>query len=157
MSNFFEQELRKLFADSTVIEHPHFVGRACLGSLGNNLRVRVQFITTQISNQYDALRITIMNRTGGVVDKLTLRMDDVLGIKKIPNNPNFREGVSPHIWIYNGTASWYAYQPTATDYLALREAAASYVEVFRKHEIVPQKQIQTAVKTKQRTAKQPER
>ena len=31
MSNFFEQELRKLFADGSVIHDPVFVGRACLG------------------------------------------------------------------------------------------------------------------------------
>ena len=37
MSNFFEQELRKLFADGTIIRDPVFVGRACLGSLGTIL------------------------------------------------------------------------------------------------------------------------
>ena len=30
MSNFFEQELRKLFADGAVIHDPVFVGRTCL-------------------------------------------------------------------------------------------------------------------------------
>ena len=34
MSNFFEQELRKLFGDGEIIHDPVFVGRACLGSLG---------------------------------------------------------------------------------------------------------------------------
>lgn len=39
MSNFFEQELRKLFADGAVIHDPVFVGRACLGSLDRNRQV----------------------------------------------------------------------------------------------------------------------
>jgi hypothetical protein len=34
MNNFFEQELRKLFGDGTVIEDPTFVGRVCMGTLG---------------------------------------------------------------------------------------------------------------------------
>lgn len=43
---FYEQELRKLFADGTVIGSPKFTGRACLGTLGKDLRARVQFVTS---------------------------------------------------------------------------------------------------------------
>lgn len=45
--NFFEQELQKLFADGTVISGPTFSGRACLGTLGKDLRVRAEFVTTR--------------------------------------------------------------------------------------------------------------
>ena len=65
MSNFFEQELRKLFGDGKIIESPQFVGRACLGTLGGDLRVRAQFITGIIANQYNALKIVVLNRTDG--------------------------------------------------------------------------------------------
>lgn len=44
MSNFFEQELRKLFADGTIIRDPVFVGRACLGSLDRNRQVRAELL-----------------------------------------------------------------------------------------------------------------
>ena len=43
--NFFEQELRRLFGDGEIIQGPKFVGRACLGDLGGELRVRAEFIT----------------------------------------------------------------------------------------------------------------
>ena len=33
VSNFFEQELRKLFGDGKIIHDPAFVGRACVGGL----------------------------------------------------------------------------------------------------------------------------
>ena len=46
MSNFFEQELRRLFGDGEIIQAPKFVGRACLGELGGDLQVRAEFITT---------------------------------------------------------------------------------------------------------------
>ena len=45
MSNFFEQELRKLFGDGRIIDDPTYSGRACFGTLGNDLRVRAQFVT----------------------------------------------------------------------------------------------------------------
>ena len=49
MSNFFEQELRKLFADGTIIRDPVFVGRACLGSLDRNRQVRAEGVACEIS------------------------------------------------------------------------------------------------------------
>jgi len=131
MSSFFEQELRKLFGDGTVIQAPQFVGRSCLGTLGNDLRVRAQFITMGISNQYDALRLTVMNRTEGDVDKIVLRMRDVIGIKPVPGNPYFKNGVSPYIWDDHGDVGWYAFRPTEADYRAIRQAAAQYLDVFR--------------------------
>ena len=119
---FYEQELRKLFADGTVIGSPKFTGRACLGTLGKDLRVRVQFVTSGHADHYDAISITVLNRTDGVVDKLRLRLKDVLGVKQVPGNPNFRSGVLPYIWDDYGKVEWYAFRPSAADYTAMRGA-----------------------------------
>ncbi len=114
---FYEQELRKLFADGTVIGSPKFTGRACLGTLGKDLR--------------DVISVTVLNRTDGVVDKLRLRLKDVLGVKQVPGNPNFRNGVAPHIWEDSGKVEWYAFRPSAADYSAMRQAVSEYLGVFR--------------------------
>lgn len=116
---FYEQELRKLFADGTVIGSPKFTGRACLGTLGKDLRARVQFVTSGHADHYDVISVTVLNRTDGVVDKLRLRLKDVLGVKQVPGNPNFRNGVAPHIWEDSGKVEWYAFRPSAADYLSL--------------------------------------
>ena len=131
MSNFFEQELKKLFWDGKIINDPTYSGRSCYGTLGKDLRVRAQFITTRVSNEYDALKLTVLNRTDGPVDTLTLKLKDLLGTKPVPSNPNSRSGVSPHIWDDYGKADWYIYHPTAADYEAIRQAAAQYLGVFR--------------------------
>ena len=128
---FYEQELRKLFADGTVIGSPKFTGRACLGTLGKDLRARVQFVTSGHADHYDVISVTVLNRTDGVVDKLRLRLKDVLGVKQVPGNPNFRNGVAPHIWEDGGKAEWYAFRPTAADYSAMRQAVSEYLGVFR--------------------------
>ena len=128
---FYEQELRKLFADGTVIGSPKFTGRACLGTLGKDLRVRVQFVTSGHADHYDAISITVLNRTDGVVDKLRLRLKDVLGVKQVPGNPNFRSGVLPYIWDDYGKVEWYAFRPSAADYTAMRGAVSEYLDVFR--------------------------
>ena len=131
MSSFFEQELGRLFGDGQVIRNPTYSGRSCFGTLGKDLRVRAQFITTGYADHYDSLKITVLNRTDGPVDTLVLKLKDLLGKKSVPGNPNFREGVSPHIWDNYGKQEWYAYHPTAADYEVIRQAAKQYLDVFR--------------------------
>ena len=143
MSNFFEQELRKLFADGIIIENPKFVGRACLGDLDGDLRVRADFITMGIADQYEALRLTVLNRTEGVIDRNVLRFKDIIGTKPV-SNPNFRNGISPCIWDNYGKAEWYVYQPTPADFETLRQAADDYLDVFR--ERVPERTVEAPAK-----------
>ena len=123
----YEQELRKLFEHSDFVDRPQFSGRVCVGDLGKDLRVRAEFLSTHISSQYDAIRLTVLNRTEGVVDRTLLRFQDVWGKKQVPNNPNFRSGVIPHLWDDYGKVEWYAYHPTAADYAALRDGVGQYL------------------------------
>ena len=131
MSSFFERELGRVFGDGQVIRNPTYSGRSCFGTLGKDLRVRARFITTGYADHYDSLKITVLNRTDGPVDSLVLKLKDLLGKKSVPGNPNFREGVSPHIWDNYGKQEWYAYHPTAADYEVIRQAAKQYLDVFR--------------------------
>ena len=134
MSNFFERELGRVFGDGQVIRDPTYSGRACLGTLGKDLRVRAQFITTGYADHYDSLKITVLNRTDGPVDTLVLKLKDLLGKKPVPGNLNFREGVTPHIWDCYGKLEWYAYRPTDADYETIRQAASQYLNVFRERQ-----------------------
>lgn len=127
--NFFEQELRKLFEDGEIIHEPRFVGRACLGELDGDLRVRAEFTNLGIACEYRALKVTVLKRTDGEVDKLLLDLADVMGKKTVPDS-NFPGGIAPHFCTY-GDGEWYVYQPTAADYQALRRAVDDYLDVFR--------------------------
>lgn len=129
--NFFEGELRKLLGDSDVISDPSFAGRACLGTLGKDLRVRLEFVTTGMADHYNALKIKVLNRTEGEVDTLLLRFQDVWEKKPVPGNPNFRGGVSPHIWICDGKPEWYAWRPAPADRELLLQQVRQYLEPFR--------------------------
>ena len=131
---FFEKELRKIvepnYPDAT------FVGRACYVRLSEMNRAKIQFTTCGTADHYEALQLTILNRNDGQVDTLRLRFKDVLGTKQV-NNPNFRNGVAPHAWTYNGKTEWYAYLPISQDYQKLSNAVNDYLEIF-------QEQVQTA-------------
>ena len=92
---FYEQELRKIIGE----QYPDatYVGRVCYVRLSDMNRAKIQFVTGSVANQYNALQLTILNRSEGQVDTLRLRFSDLLGTK-VTSNPNFRNGVDPHIW-----------------------------------------------------------
>ena len=134
----FQNELNKIFGNDSVFDNTRFVGRACYGSLGADLKASAQFVSLHISNQYDALKINIINRTEGAIDSVTIRFKELWG-NKFTNNPNFREGVSPHLWLDGDKLEWYVYTPTNTDFEELREAVSEYTELFREQTMEQQK------------------
>ena len=123
--NFLEQELRKIVGD----QYPSatFVGRACYVRLNEMNRVKIRFISTEISNHYNALRLTILNRQEGEVDNLLLRFSDLLG-KKMTSNPNFPSGITPHIWDDNCKLSRYVYQTSTQDYQTLADTPSDNIQ-----------------------------
>ncbi|MDO5576691.1 MAG: hypothetical protein Q4F84_06385, partial [Fibrobacter sp.] len=74
-------ELNKIFGNDAVFDNTRFVGRACYGSLGDDLKASAQFVSLNIQSQYDALKINIINRTEGVVDSVTIRFKELWGNK----------------------------------------------------------------------------
>ena len=126
--NFYEQDLKKIVGD----RYPDatYVGRACYVRLIDTNRAKIQFVTGIVANQYNALQLTILNRNEGQVDVLRLRFTDLLG-KKQTNNPNFCDGVDPHIWDSSDGVHWYVYQPTRQDYDTLGDAVSDYLDIFQ--------------------------
>lgn len=122
--NFFEQELRKLFDDGKIIGSPYYVGQSCFGTLGKNLRARVDLTD-------NGMDVTVIDRTKGPLDHFEAFFWDLLGRKFPPEHPQYKFGVSPHIWTYNHETDWYAYHPTDADYETMRQAVAQYLDLFR--------------------------
>ena len=128
---FFERELRKIVED----QYPDatFVGRACYVKLGELNRAKLQFATCGVTDQYEALQISILNRNEGQVDALRLRFADIWGRQK-----------GLYAWTDHGETEWYSYRPTGKDYQKLTDAVSDYLEVF-------QEQAQTAEQQWQQT------
>lgn len=125
--NYFESELRKLFED----RYPDatFVGRHCYVPLSEETRANICFKTSGYADHYDTLSIKVIDRKQGVIDSVGIKLEELLGKKQSPSK-YLSDGVSPHIWIYNGKAEWYGFRPSAHDYEAMRDAASDYMEVF---------------------------
>ena len=131
MTTTFRNELEKIFGNDAVFDDTRYVGRACKGSLAPDIRAKAEFITEGVADQYGAIRIKIINCHEGEIDAQTVKFRDIWGKKSIPNNPNFKDGLVPHMWVCRGELEWYAYHPTKEDFDILREEISEYTEMFR--------------------------
>ena len=117
--NFFETELKKMTVKVSLLKNPKLVGRACITRLSDRVTVKVTFTTLGVAQNYPAIHITVLNRTEGKIDDLTIRFNDVW---------SHREEIRG--WSYNGETKWYGYCPTATDYTKIAKAISDYLENF---------------------------
>ena len=122
--NFFEQEMRKLFGESPVIQEAKFSGKTLIGKVDDELRVKLQFITTGYADHYDSIRMRIINRTEGEVDSQVFKFTDIIG------KPNSGSR-SVYIWDDRGAADWYGYHPTAIDYDKISETINDYISMYQ--------------------------
>ncbi len=127
---FFEKELQRIFGKDMGLSNIRIVGNACYGRLSQDIRVKANFATGRVADQYEMLKITVLNRREGPIDSVALHFSDLWGRKKV-NNPNFRDGIHAHIWKNGGKPEWYVYQPTEADYRQLSSAVSNYLDVFR--------------------------
>lgn len=122
--NFFEQEMRKLFGESPVIQQAKYSGKTLIGKVDDELRVKLQFITTEYADHYDSIRMKIINRTEGEVDSQTFKFTDIVGKPNVGSR-------SIYIWDDHGTADWYGYHPTAIDYDKISETINDYISMYQ--------------------------
>ena len=131
--NPFGQELSKILTQCKTSGVVSYAGRSAYIQLDPDLRARLEFVSLNIAGQYNALKLTILNRTEGAVDVNILRFGDLLGKKKV-SNPNFSDGILPHLWDDYGKVDWYVYQPTQADYRLLAGTVDEYLQVFQRQE-----------------------
>lgn len=130
MKTTFENELHKIFDEVTNLYDKKYVGRAFYAKIDNDLNFKAEYIATEISGHYDALRFRILQRNGGELDANTIRFSEIWGNKSVQNR-NFPEGVLPHLWNYDGKLEWYVYQPTDRDFDEITMQIMDYVDVFQ--------------------------
>lgn len=120
--NFFENEFIKIFNDMDV----DCFDKSCYLTISDDLNVKVEFITCKFVNQYEALRIKIINKRNGVVDSMTLKFKDLFGTKALNDM-----GISFYIWIYQNKIEWYEYKPSLNDYKTIRSKIYDFINIFK--------------------------
>lgn len=80
--------MRILFSESDLFYDAMFCGKMMIGKIDHDIRVKLEFIFTHIANQYNAMKVTVLNRTDGEIDKTVFPFKDTLC--KIGVHPNRR-------------------------------------------------------------------
>ena len=99
--NFYEQQLRNIFGNDDNIK---YIG------LDSETKVKATFVTGIVANQYNALRMEVLNRKDGCIDRLTLRFEDYF-------TRSAKQGNLPHIWDDKGNVMWYG-TPLGSEFAA---------------------------------------
>lgn len=119
---FYERELEKIFGESEFLSAETVItGKTLITKIGVDLRAKVDFVTINVHKQYEALRLSIINRTQGVIDTHQFDFSDVIGLKN---------GYGPQIWESDGKAKWFRYDLTYQDYRKLQGAVEAYIAMF---------------------------
>ena len=67
--NYFEKQMRILFGESELFSEAMCSGKMMIGKIDQDVRVKLEFISTNIAKQYNAMKVTVLNRTEGEIDK----------------------------------------------------------------------------------------
>jgi len=125
--DYFEHEMQMFFGESALLSADTvFSHRAMVSDIGKDLRAKVEFVNTKITSQYDALKLSIINRTMGVVDTQIFKFSDIIGKKN---------GNDPYIWENDGSAKWYGYRPNALEFESIQGKVEEYIEIYADQEL----------------------
>ena len=137
--NFLQKELKKILDMSQCGEDAVCIGKASYIRINGDVRLRLEFSGSS-SGSYDGITMTMLNRKDGPIDTNVLKFKEIWGNKSV-NNPNFKDGLVPHIWEYRDKTEWYVYQPNKKDYQILAEEISRYIDMFQEAEVSQGPQI----------------
>lgn len=123
--NFFEKELRTMFEHNDIIKNPAFAGRCLIGKLSDDIRVKLRFVTTGVSEHYTAIHASIINKNEGLVDQETFMFVDIIGKQKGNSGTQ-----APYIWTYHDTTAWYQ-DITQAERAKIADTILGYVEMYQ--------------------------
>lgn len=123
--NFFQAQLLYFFRGRPEFENAKYVGRSCFVPLSDGTKIKAEFITREIADMYEALKLTAMNKSEGQIDMTILNFKDYFGEVR----GSISDPLTPHIWVYGGKAEWYG-SPTYADKESIADAACEYVRLF---------------------------
>ena len=118
----FENELMKMFGKNAALTDIRCVGNVLIGRLTPDTIAKISLITNNISGQYTAALIKVINPQSGEVDRQSINFCDAFGRSR-------KEGI--HIWDSGDDMTcWHKFTPSRQNYDAISRAAEQYLEMF---------------------------
>lgn len=128
--SFFEQELRKIFADKPLFKNAVFSDKTVIAPLSDKRCFKLSFETSCIANCYDMLRLQVINTNKGEIDNQTFGFWDIFDrVCKSHTNP---DGKTAHIWVYDGKTQWYGVDDLSNEERErLADKVCDYLSIYQ--------------------------
>lgn len=115
-TNFFQRELERLLA-VTGLTQVTFAGRAAYVRK-DKYYAKIEFITTTVRNHYSAIKVTIFNKSVGVIDTISFAFNDYFKKRH-------------HVWEEDGSSvKWYT-KPHAEEWDEFARCVGEYIMFFK--------------------------
>lgn len=122
--NFFQEQLKAVFDLCDNIDYVQYIGRAAYIALDNGLKIKTEFVSLKVADEYDALRLSTMNNES-LVDKVTLRFSDYFAPKRISEDIK----TTPRILTDDQNPKWYC-KPSHSEMIGVASAIEDYAYLF---------------------------
>lgn len=129
-----EQNMRSIFEGRiNNLKNIMYTGETVMGSLPNSGKiVKIRLNDARTRGHYESVVVVVIdNASKERADYQEFRFYDTWG-KLQTTNPNFRDGVMPHIWDegYGREVGWYVVKPNAQQVNALVDKINCYISYF---------------------------
>lgn len=125
--DFYEQEMQKMFGENQCLQKTEFVGKTMLAMLDDRKLLKVEFINTAAANHYNAVRVSIIDKENGVMDKQIMKFSEIIGTYKLRSSS---ESIQPFMWDDGERSEWYV-PITNAQKAKIAEKVISYAEMFQ--------------------------
>ncbi|WP_180994580.1 hypothetical protein [Clostridium sp. chh4-2] len=118
-------ELKRLFENRIAMSETKFFGRTCMGRIGDGLIGKIEFHNTSGREFYPHIKVSVFERTNGMVDQITFLMMDVIG-----KNQKNDSAIIPALIHSEGKLVW-NFDITEEDRKELVDAVNEYLGMFQ--------------------------
>lgn len=112
-------EIREVFERELLMKNIHFIGFTCMGRIEGDLLGKIALGGT-------AIRVSILDRTSGLVDEMKFYISDVIG----GSVDEYGKYVQPSLENIDGS-SWWNCKMEEQNYQLITDALNGYLEMFQ--------------------------
>lgn len=118
-------ELKRLFENRIAMRETKFFGRTCMGRIEDGLMGKIEFHNNSGRAFFPHLKVSVFERTNGMVDQMIFLMMDVIGEKQKNGS-----AIIPALIHSEGKLVW-NFEITEEDCKELVDAVNEYLEMFQ--------------------------
>lgn len=118
--NLFDTIFKRMFSDRENMKH---INGVAYGTMDNGMVFKAQFKIRGTYGKYEAIEVSILNKSEGPIDRVLLTFDNLLSKNRLDQ--------TAYIWKNNGKLEWYGNAPAPAELDSMGRLIEDYVALFQ--------------------------